>query len=276
MIRDVVSLGTRLAGRPDPRLGRGLVFAVFEALAAAAPFVLVLVFVREALERRLTIERVWLLSGLALATVFVRMAFARPAMANIFIATHALMGKTRLRIADHLRRLPMGFFGSRRSGELAGVLTTDIALVEDIWSHFLGIFTAGFILPFIVGTALCFLDWRLGLAVIAMLPLAIAALAVTTPIFLRHMSAVFEATADANARIVEYAQGIAVLRAFGRHGDGYRRLTTSLEKLRDALIRAEVTPAPLLSIYGFVVEMGFVSVALVGSYLMLGGTLAPS
>jgi len=276
VIRDVVSLGTRLAGRPDPRLGRGLVFAVFEALAAAAPFVLVLVFVREALERRLTIERVWLLSGLALATVFVRMAFARPAMANIFIATHALVGKTRLRIADHLRRLPMGFFGSRRSGELAGVLTTDIALVEDIWSHFLGIFTAGFILPFIVGTALCFLDWRLGLAVIAMLPLAIAALAVTTPIFLRHMSAVFEATADANARIVEYAQGIAVLRAFGRHGDGYRRLTTSLEKLRDALIRAEVTPAPLLSIYGFVVEMGFVSVALVGSYLMLGGTLAPS
>ncbi|NMO20947.1 ABC transporter ATP-binding protein [Pyxidicoccus fallax] len=273
MIRDLVSLGTRLAGRSDPRLGRGLAFAVFEALAAAAPFVLVLAFVREALERRLTLERVWLLSGLALATVFVRMAFARPAMANIFIATHALMGRTRLRIADHLRRLPMGFFGSRRSGELAGILTTDIALVEDIWSHLLGIFAAGFIQPFIVGAALCFLDWRLGLAVIVTLPLAVGALAATTPVFLRHMSSVFEATADANARIVEYVQGIAVLRAFGRHGDGYRRLTGALERLRDALIRAEVAPAPLLSIYGFVVEMGFVSVALVGSYLMLGGAL---
>lgn len=273
MIREVVSLGTRLAGRSDPRLGRGLTFAVFEALAAAAPFVLVLVFVRKALERQLTIAQVWLFSSLALATVFVRMAFARPAMANIFIATHALMGQTRLRIADHLRRLPMGFFGSRRAGELAGILTTDIALVEDIWSHLLGVFAAGFILPFFVGAALCFLDWRLGLAVIVTLPSAIAALATTTPVFLRHMSRVFAASADANARIVEYAQGIAVLRAFGRHGDGYRRLTSSLERLRDALIRADVAPAPLLSIYGFVVEMGFVSVALIGSYLMLDGAL---
>lgn len=273
MIREVISLGTRLAGRSDPRLGRGLAFAVFEALAAAAPFILVLVFVRTALERRLTLERVWLLSGLALGSVLVRMAFARPAMSNIFIATHALMGKTRLRIADHLRRLPMGFFGSHRSGELAGILTTDIALVEDIWSHLLGVFAAGFILPFIVGTVLCFLDWRLGLAVLVTLPLAVVALAATTPIFLRHMTRVFDATADANARIVEYAQGIAVLRAFGRHGDVYRRLTRSLERLRDALIRADVAPAPLLSIYGFVVEMGFVAVALVGSYLMLGGAL---
>lgn len=276
MIRDLVALGGRLAGRSDPRLGRGLVFATLEALSAAAPFVLVLLFVREALERRLTNERVWLFSGAVLVTMLLRMAFARPAMANIFIATHALMGKARLRVADHLRRLPMGFFGSRRSGELAGVLTTDIALVEDIWSHLLGVFAAGFILPFIVGAGLCVLDWRLGLAVLVTLPLAVLALAATTPLFLRHMSRVFDATADANARIVEYAQGIAVLRTFGRHGDGHRRLTASLRRLRDALIRADVAPAPLLSIYGFVVEMGFVSVAFVGSHLMLGETLDAS
>lgn len=273
MIRDLVSVGTRLAGRSDPRLRRGLVLAVFEALSAAALSLLVLVFVRETLERRLTIERVWQLEAIAIIAVAFRMAFARRAMANIFVATHALMGKTRLRIADHLRRLPMGFFASRRSGELAGILTTDIALVEDIWSHLLGVFAAGFIVPLIVGAALCFFDWRLGVAVFLMLPLAVAALAATTPVFLRHLSKVLDAAAEANARIVEYAQGIAVLRAFGRHGDGYQRLTRSLERLRDALIRADVAPAPLLSLYGFVVEMGFVSVALVGSYLMLGGTL---
>ncbi len=273
MIRDLVSLGDRLAGRPDPRLRRGLFFAALEAVAIALPFVLVLAFVRDALERRLTFERVGLLSTGVVVAVVLRLCFAQPAMANIFVATHALMGKTRLRVADHLRRLPMGFFGSRRSGELAGVLTTDIALVEDIWSHLLGIFAGGFILPFVVGAGLCLLDVRLGLATLLTLPLAVAALSVTTPIFLRHMTGVLDATADANARIVEYAQGIAVLRAFGRHGDGYRRLTSSLERLRDALIRAEVVPAPLLSIYGFVVEMAFVLVALAGSHWMIGGSL---
>jgi ATP-binding cassette subfamily B protein IrtB len=275
VILDLVSLGERLAGQRDPRLRRGLAFAVGEAIATAIPSLLVLVMVRHALERRLSLETVGWLTGAAAAAVVLRMLLARPAMANIFIAAHALMGKTRIRLADHLRRLPMGFFGTRRSGELQGVLTTDVALVEDIWSHLLGVFAAGFILPFIVGAALMVLDFRLGLAVLLTLPVAVLALAATTPIFLRHMTGVFDATADANARVVEYAQGIAVLRAFGRHGDAERRLTASLARLRDALIRADVTPAPLLSIYGFVVEMAFVVVALVGSHLLLGGSLEP-
>ena len=276
MIHGLVTLGERLAGQRDRRLYRGLAFAFGEALATAAASVLVLLFVRDALERRLTLDEVGLLTAAALASVGLRMLLARPAMSNIFIATHALMGKTRIRVADHLRKLPMGFFGSRRAGELAGVLTTDIALVEDIWSHLLGIFAAGFILPILVGAGLCFLDWRLGLAVLFTLPLAVLALAATTPVFLRHMGRVFDAAADANGRIVEYAQGIAVLRAFGRHGEGYERLTASLERLRDALIRADVAPAPLLSVYGFVVESAFVTVAFAGSHWMLGGSLSAS
>lgn len=276
MIRGLLTLGERLAGQRDTRLYRGIAFAFGEAVATAVGSVLLLVFVRHALERTLTMEEVGTLTAIAAGAVVVRMLLARPAMANIFVATHALMGKTRIRVADHLRKLPMGFFGSRRAGELAGVLTTDIALVEDIWSHLLGIFTAGFILPILVGTGLCFLDWRLGLAVLLTLPLAVLALAATTPVFLRHMTRVFDAAADANGRIVEYAQGIAVLRAFGRHGEGYDRLTKSLERLRDALIRADVVPAPLLSVYGFVVESAFVTVAFLGSHWMLGGSLSAS
>jgi ATP-binding cassette subfamily B protein len=275
MIGELFTLGERLAGKKDERLRRGLVFAIGEALATAGPYALVLHFLRTALERELTPSFIgWVTAGVV-ACVLLRTVFARAAMSEIFLAAHALMGHTRIRAADHLRRLPMGFFGRRQSGEIAGVLTTDIALVEDIWSHTIGIFSASFALPLVVGAGLLFLDWRLGIVVLAALPLALLTLALTTPIFVRELQSVMNATGDVNARIVEYVRGIAVLRAFGRHGEVYRRLTRATKKLRDALIRAEVLPSPLLSVFGLVVEAAFVAVALVGAQLALGDAIQP-
>ncbi|WP_232537057.1 ABC transporter ATP-binding protein [Cystobacter fuscus] len=251
-------------------------FAFAEALTIAVPYALVLFFVREALEHRLSMHLTgWITGGIVLS-VLLRLAFSRGAMSNIFIAAHALMGQARIRTADHLRRLPMGFFTGRRSGELAGVLTTDVALVEDVWSHTLGIFAASFALPMLVGLGLCFLELRLGLVILASLPVALLVLAATTPIFVREIEAVLEATADVSARVVEYVQGIAVLRAFGRHGEVYQHFVKAMERLRDGLIRADVLPSPLLAVFGFVIEVGFVAVAYAGSALALRGSIQPA
>ncbi|WPB73657.1 ABC transporter ATP-binding protein [Archangium violaceum] len=276
MLREIFLLGEHLAGRKDARLRRGLVFAFAEALTIAVPYALVLFFVREALEHRLSMRMTgWITGGIVLS-VLLRLAFSRGAMSNIFIAAHALMAQARIRTADHLRRLPMGFFTERRSGELAGVLTTDVALVEDVWSHTIGIFAASFALPMLVGLGLCFLDLRLGLVILASLPVALLVLAATTPIFVREIEAVLEATADVSARVVEYVQGIAVLRAFGRHGEVYQHFVKAMERLRDALIRADVLPSPLLAVFGFIIEVGFVAVAYAGSALALRGSIQPS
>lgn len=275
MIRELFTLGNRLSGSKDPRLLRGMGWALLEAIATAAPLALMLVFVREALARTLTWDLVWKLTGLALAAVVARAFFSRAAMSDIFLAAHELMGRARIRLADQLRKLPMGFFTDKRSGSLAGVLTTDIAMVEEIWSHLIGLFTSSFVLPVLVGVGLCFLDWRLGLSLALTMPLAFGVLQLTTPIFLRRVDELLDATADANGRLVEYAQGLAVLRTFGRQGDGHQRLEQALVRLRDALVKAEVIPAPLLGVYGFVVELSFVAVALAGAWLVDAGSLEP-
>jgi ATP-binding cassette subfamily B protein IrtB len=276
MLGELFTLGERLAGTRDTRLRRGLVFAFAEAITVAVPYALVLWFVRAALGRRVSVElTTWVTLGIA-CSVLLRLVLSGAAMSNLFVGAHALLGKTRIRAADHLRRLPMGFFMKRRSGELASVLTSDIALVEDMWSHTLGVFAASFALPLLVGVGLCFLDWRLGLVVLAVLPVALGVLALTSPLFVREIDAVLVAMAEVNGRVVEYVQGIAVLRTFGRHGEIYQRLVGAMERLRDALIRADVLPSPLLAVFGLVVEASFVAVALAGSALALRGMIAPS
>lgn len=275
ILGETILVGERLAGRKDARLQRGLYLAFGEALTIAAPYALVLYLVREALEDRLTMRLTWWITGGIVLSVLLRLVLAGAAMSNIFVAAHALMGQARIRTADHLRRLPMGFFTQTRSGELAGVLTTDIALVEEIWSHTVGVFAASFALPILVGVGLCFLDIRLGIVILAALPVAVLVLWATTRMFVREIEAVLDATADVSARIVEYVQGIAVLRAFGRHGEFYQRLVAAMERLRDALIRVDVLPSPLLAVFGLAIEFSFVAVAWAGSALALRGAIEP-
>lgn len=275
MLRETFLLGERLAGRPDPRLRRGLTFAFAEAITVAVPYALVLHLVREALAHRLAPALVITTTAGVAAALALRLLVSGAAMSNLFIAAHALMGQARIRTADHLRRLPMGFFTTTRSGELTSVLTTDLALVEDVWSHAIGIFAASFALPMIVGLGLCFVELRLGLVILAVLPVAIAVLAATSPIFVREFESVLDAAADVSARIVEYVQGIAVLRTLGRNGEVLGRLVGSMERLRDALIRADVLPSPLLAIFGFVVEASFVGVAWAGATFVSNRSLRP-
>jgi ATP-binding cassette subfamily B protein len=98
-------------------------------------------------------------------------------------------------------------------------------------------------------------------------------LVLALPLLTRRVRSLLEALADSNARIVEYVQGAAVLRTFGRYGEGFERLRASLERLREWQVRTELGPSPLMAGYGFTVDMGFVLAALLGSHLMLGGTL---
>ncbi|WP_437518163.1 hypothetical protein [Sorangium sp. So ce1099] len=78
MIAELFSLGERLAGRRDARLRRGLAFAFAEAVATAAPYALVLLFVRAALERRLSLEMTWWITGGTALAVILRSGRVAP------------------------------------------------------------------------------------------------------------------------------------------------------------------------------------------------------
>ncbi|MET3493995.1 ABC transporter ATP-binding protein [Variovorax boronicumulans] len=271
---ELLRLGDDLAGKRDPRLLRGMALSIGEALAATAPYLLTYVLLSDLFTGQASLARTgWLVAGMALA-LLVQVGFGMPAVTRIYGAAYGQMGEARIRLADHLRRLPMGFFSRRRSGQLAGVLTADMALIEDIWAHFIGLFTVSAALPLFMGLALLAIDWRMGLAIFLTLPLAVVMLMAAMRRMDRETRTLIQASDNAKNASAEYVQGIAVLRTFGRQGEGLERLRIALAQLRDAAIRIETGPAPMIHAFSFITEAGFVCVLLIGTFLLAGGTLA--
>ncbi len=275
MIRELVQAGFRLSGHRDPRLMRGLRWAAVEGVFAAAPYLLLYGLLQDVFIDPVSSLRALGYGTAMFACVVLRIFAGQRGMPLIFTGAYAMMGEARLRIADHMRRLPLGWFARQRGGELGARLTSDLEMIENLWSHFLGVFVAGLAMPVCLLLFLLWVDWRLALVVMATLPLAALALAWTQRMAARPGERMISANATAQSALLEYVQGIAVIRSFGRFGEAWRRLETVLGEQHAAMLAVESKPAPWLAAFGFVLEAGFVVLVWVGSWRLIGGTLHP-
>jgi ATP-binding cassette subfamily B protein len=76
------------------------------------------------------------------------------------------------------------------------------------------------------------------------------------------------------SRMLEYLQGITVLKAFSLTGKGFARLDKTLRRLRDDCIRLEAAGGAPIILYGLVLDMGYAALLVYGAHLLAQGEIA--
>lgn len=275
MIRELVQSGFRLSGTRDARLMRGLVWCVAEGFFSALFYVALYGLLHNVFTGVNSPAQSVGYSLAMLASVALRIGAGYCGMPLIFSGAYAMMGEARLRIADHLGQLPMGWFNRQRGGDLAARLTSDLELIEHLWSHFLGVFVSGLAMPIFLMLFLLWVNWHLALLTCAGIPLALLMLSLSQRMAARPGERMIASGVAAQSALLEYVQGIAVIRSFGRFGQAWLRLESILTEHHDATLAVESKPAPWLAGYGFMLEMGYISLVLAGVWWLSDGTLSP-
>ncbi len=273
MIRRAFEAGFSLSNGHDPRLTRGLILSLFEGVLAAIPYLLAYAALHLAFSSNISSALLWAISIGLFACVVLRIVSARTAMPLVFSGAYALMAQARLRVADHLRKVPMGWFARQRDGDLAARLTSDLEVVEHVWSHFLGMFTASLASSSFLVLFLFWLDWRLTLIMLAGLPLALMALTRTHHLATQAGTRLARTNASVQSALLEYVRGIGVIRHFGRFNQAFSNLERTMDEHHTAMLAIELKPTPWLVAYGFLLEAGYISLILGGAWLASTGTL---
>jgi len=276
MIVSLLASGFRLSGGRDPGLIRGLFLAVLEGFFAASIYFLLYFLLDAIFTNSLTMVSLLLYSGGLILCLILRIVASFIGLPMIFSGAFAMMGEARLRLADHLRKIPMGWFGQAQSGDISAKLTADIGVIEQIWSHTIGPFVTGLAMPVFLTLFLLFVDWRLSLILLAGLPLAALVFLAVQNIVSREGVRLARANSHLQSTLLEYIRGIAVIRLNGRFGMVWQRLEAALSEHRDASVAIEAKPAPLLAASGFLLEMTYMAVVLAGAWLLSQGTLDAS
>ncbi|MGC7094985.1 ABC transporter ATP-binding protein [Amycolatopsis lurida] len=175
-------------------------------------------------------DRVWTVVLLGAAGLLVRLLFTA-ASSGI---GHALDGRVQLsfrrRLAEHLGRVPIGWFSRRRTGELAKVVGEDVGAVHPVIAHAPGELVAAFVVPLVSLVYLVTIDWRLTLITLIPVVLAVALVPLMmTPARLREQEEFDAAMGRISSSVVEFVQGIAVVKAFGGGDRAHRRFRTAAD-----------------------------------------------
>lgn len=219
-------------------------------------------------------ERLWTIFAILVAYIFVMVFAERASYRANFRGAYEMSAAGRVSLAEHLRKLSLGFLSRRDPGDLSSMLITDFTMAETGISHHLPQLMGALVMPVLAFLGLLWIDWRMAVAMFIALPLAVGILFGSTYIQYKLSGKQIAAKINAGNRLEEYLQGIRVMKAYNLLGDKFVRLKNAFAELRRACIRQEALLGPFILLSVTLIRAGLTLMILCGTYLLIGGDLS--
>lgn len=254
---------------------RGIVLRTLAQLFAVVPFFIAWLTLRELQPGADGQIWGWLWGGLAVC-LLAQLLLSHFGQLDCFLGSYALMSKYRQVLADHLRRLPLGWFQQHRIGSTSALLTDQVRRVEDIFSHILPEVVLGLATPLLFALLLLAVDPLLTLALFATLIPGVALLWLMTHMLLRGVREQGQRFAIASGLLVEFVSGIKTLRLFNRQDAMLKRLDETFGDIRRASMGMEMWGGGGVLLFRLLTEGGLVVMFITAALLWQQGTLDPA
>lgn len=141
---------------------------------------------------------------------------------------YTILESLRLRLADRFLHAPLGDVEAHSIGEIKSTMVDKIEGIEPPLAHMIPEGTGHVVLPIVSIIALAVLDWRLALASLVTFPVSFLCMGLTFKISGDSFKRYDRANSAMNSAIVEYIEGIEVIKAFGRAGVSYEKYAGSI------------------------------------------------
>ena len=153
------------------------------------------------------------------------------------IAAYHILEGLRLRLTDRFLKAPLGDVEGHSIGEIKSIMVEKIENMEPPLAHMIPEGSGHILLPVVSLAALCFVDVRIALAALVTLPFSMVLMSLTMVISGKSFTKYDESNAHMNSTIVEYIEGIEVIKAFGRAGTSYEKYSGAILDYKKFVIK---------------------------------------
>ncbi|MFW1748357.1 ABC transporter ATP-binding protein [Acinetobacter guillouiae] len=146
----------------------------------------------------------------------------------------ALLSTARQRIGNHVASLPVGWFNPENTARLSHVVSQGMMDVAQLPAHLFTPVISGVVAPVIMVIALFFLNVKMGLIALVVLPIIAIVFIVASKLGSKADEAFHRASGYTSQRMVEFAQAQSVLRAFNGEGGSTRFLEQAIDQQKES------------------------------------------
>ena len=215
------------------KMAASVVLAILSVAGGFVPYLGVYQIIRLFLERQASWEGILFWCGVCLAGYAIKVAGYALSTMLAHVSAYTILEGLRLQAADRLMGAPLGEVDSRPIGAMKSTIVDRIEDIEPPLAHMIPELSSNILLPLVVAIAMFAIDWRMGLALLVTIPVALIPMAFGMRTYNKNYAAYMAANAHVNSVIVEYVEGIQVVKAFSQGERSYQKFANAVRSFRD-------------------------------------------
>lgn len=190
------------------------------------------------------------------------------------ISAYNTLKNLRISLQGKLEKQSLGNIQNLGTGRIKKIFTDDIDQIEILLAHAIPEGIANIFIPLLIIVLMFVMDWRMGLLSLVPLVLGMLAMGMMMKAGFAKMNSYYESAAKMNNTIIEYVNGMEVVKVFNKDGDSYKRFGEVVRNYRDFTIAWYKVCWPWMAVYASLLPCLALLILPVGSYMVLSGSMA--
>lgn len=215
-------------GESNSKMRISIFLAVLGEMFGIVPFLMVALLADELYRGTATIQRVLFFCGIAAICQLIKMLLTWRSSLMSHKISFTILKNIREAITDRMAKVPMGVMLETPTGTFKNLIVDNVAKLEDSMAHFMPELPSNIAAPLCSILLIFILDWRMGLASLITIPLGILFFATMMRGYGPRMENYMRSANDMNSSLVEYVNGIQVIKAFNRSASSYGKYSKSV------------------------------------------------
>ena len=186
-------------------------------------------------------------------------------------AYSTLLLRLRTSLQKRFEAVPLGFIQDKGTGTIKKLFVDDVDSLEVLLAHSLPEGIANLMIPIAIYVAMFFIDWKLALLSLASIPISFAAMMIMYSVGMKKMGPYYMAGQKMNNTIIEYINGMEVVKVFNKDAESYERFRKDISDYRDYTLEWYKAAWPWMAIYSSLLPCTIILTLPLGAWFVLCG-----
>lgn len=186
-------------------------------------------------------------------------------------AAYSTLLRLRTSLQKRFEAVPLGFIQDKGTGTIKKLFVDDVDSLEVLLAHSLPEGIANLMIPIAIYVAMFFIDWKLALLSLASIPISFAAMMIMYSVGMKKMGPYYMAGQKMNNTIIEYINGMEVVKVFNKDAESYERFRKDVSDYRDYTLEWYKAAWPWMAIYSSLLPCTIILTLPLGAWFVLCG-----
>ena len=186
-------------------------------------------------------------------------------------AAYNTLFRLRVSLQKKFEKLPLGIVEEKGTGTIKKLFVDDVDSLELLLAHSVPEGIANLLIPLVIYVAMFCADWKLALMSLASIPISLLSMVIMYSVGMKRMGPYYQSAQKMNNTIIEYINGMEVVKVFNRESESYENFRKDVTDYRDYTLAWYKAAWPWMAIYGSLLPCTVILTLPLGAWFVLCG-----